>query len=109
MEINIAFIKDIISNDNTTNLNKYERIVLAFSSLIEEVILFMGIYYFVFSCGICDAIIYGLHSLILHMVSICKSGFLCKVVSIYQVFCSIILITISFASYIGNNKDKKEK
>lgn len=104
MEINISFFDDVFDKDKSTNLNKYDRIKLAFASLLEEAFLFFGIYVIL---GICpyDAIIGGLHSFIIQMPNFKK---ICDFIPIYQTICSIILITISFATYISLENEEYE-
>lgn len=113
VEINVSFFKDCVSaEEKQSDLSKYERIGLAFKSLLEEALLFAGIY--VFFPGqnppFWNAMLGGLHSFILSPVSY-KTNFqgLFSFVAIYQTICSIILITISFATYISASGEKKSK
>lgn len=102
IEINISFIKDILSKEKKSSLKRIERIKLAFTSLIEEAILFAGIYT-VMMKNICVAILGALHSFVLSPVSFCQSNAFGNFLALYQVICTIILLTISFASYISSS------
>ena len=114
IEINVSFLLDVFDKNNNSGTNKWQRIQLAFLSLIEEAILFAGIYLFFYDGEICKSILSGLHSFILAPVS--DKGCCCQescglfsFVTIYQVICSIILITISFATYISGDKESDKK
>ena len=100
IEINISFMKDIIEEKKDSDLSKWDRIKLAFTSLLEEAILFAGIYLFNFN-NVADSILGGLHSFILSPVNFCNSNYGYRFIAIYQVICTIILITLSFATYIS--------
>lgn len=120
MEINISFIKDVLDRDKRSSLNRNKRIKLALVSLLEEVFLFIGLYAFLAN-NYLDSIFGGLHSLILNKFAfdptiICpaitekNSNFYefisgAKIwfsfISIYQVFCAIILLSLSIANYIS--------
>ena len=102
IEINISFIKDILSEEKKSSLKKIERIKLAFTSLVEEAILFAGIYV-VMMKNICDAVLGALHSFVLSPVSFCQFNGFGNFLALYQVICTIILLTISFASYISSS------
>lgn len=107
MEINAAFLKDCVEKDKNSDLGKYERIKLAFFSLIEEAVLFMGIYTFFDKMEWYKPILGGLHSFILSPVSICSAyrfAVFFKFVAVYQIICSVVLITISFATYISKQE-----
>lgn len=108
IEINVSFVDDILNKIKLSSLSKEDRIKLAFKSLLEEVILFAGIYIFV-SNNVFDALLGGLHSLILSPASFCNSNYICKFLAIYQVICTIILITLSFASYISYSDNASQK
>ena len=112
VEINVSFLLDVFDKNNNSGTNKWQRIKLAFLSLIEEAVLFAGIYLFFYDGEICKSILSGLHSFILSPVSdkccCCQESCgLFSFVTIYQVICSIILITISFATYISGDKKKE--
>lgn len=110
-EINVAFLKDCVDKDKESNLKKFDRIKLAFFSLIEEAVLFTGIYTFIYDkTQWFKPILSGLHSFILSPVSICSAyrfAVFFKFVAVYQIICSVVLITISFATYISTQDEKK--
>lgn len=99
LEINISFVKDVFDEEKLSSLKKVERIKLAFTSLIEEAILFFGIYLLMFN-DVWKAILGGLHSFALSPIE-CTPDNYCPFIALYQVICTIILLTISFASYIS--------
>ena len=108
LEVNISFLKDCLEKGKNSDLTKYDRIKLAFISLAEEAFLFTGIYIFAFSkADWWKSILGGLHSFILSPYNVCQKnvlGIILSFVAVYQVICSIILITISFANYISKRK-----
>lgn len=111
LEINVSFICDITSNKQDSSLDKFDRIKLAFKSLVEEAILFSGAYFLIFN-DVKKAILGGAHSLILSRFTHCLqegSCFLIELLTLYQVFCSLVLVTICFAGYISRNEVHKEK
>ena len=114
LEVNISFIGDVVEqNKNRSKLSCDERIKLAFKSLFEEVILFASVYCLILNSHelcVVSSLYCGLHSFIMQMPSL--SMFKCvnsvfgglQYLRLYQVFSSIVLITISFAVYISNKK-----
>lgn len=100
IEINVSFILDIVEKKKSSSLNKYERILLAFGSLLEEAALFSGIY-LILDLDKCHAILAGLYSFILNRYECEECNVLFQYLSVYQVFSSLVLITLSFASYIS--------
>lgn len=116
-EINVAFFKDVTSAGvKDSNIKNEERIGLALKSLVEEAVLFSGGYLLIGERFV-DSIAMGAHSLIVYLASysIELSGFreLLKFVPIYQLLCSLVLVTFCLVSYIGNvkksNSGEKEK
>lgn len=111
MEINISFVKDICDSHKSSDLNKNQRILLAIKSLIEEAVLFAGLYCFMFEMPTdwLQAIIGGLYSFTLGVFSpakIADKAVFC-LVSIWQKVCSGILVTLCIAAYLGA-KDKED-
>ena len=107
MEINIAFFTDVCSElRKSSALKKNERIALAFISLIEEAILFTGVYMIIGDCNTWETVLRGCHSLIMNQPDFgCHATIFLEYVGWYQLLCSLILITLAFASYIGNKED----
>ncbi|MFI3165929.1 MAG: hypothetical protein R3Y45_06645 [Bacillota bacterium] len=108
-EINVAFFKDVTSTeDKNSNINNGERIVLAVKSLIEEAALFSGVYLLIGE-DVVDSIVMGAHSLIVYLaaynIDVSEVCDWFKLVPVYQLFCSLILVTFSLVSYISNVKN----
>lgn len=102
VEINVAFLGDCFDKNKNRYLDKYMRIKLAFTSLLEEAILFAGAYTLA-EVGWWNALLGGAHSFILSPFSngICVRCPLFQFITIYQVICTIVLLTIAFATYIS--------
>ena len=97
MEINISFLQDVFDKNKSSALHKYDRIKLAFGSLVEEAVMFFEIYV-ITSITFENSILYALHSFIIQPANLKEiENFFYKLIPIYQTICSIILITISFA------------
>lgn len=113
MEINVAFIKDICSKSKSTDLTKYQRAALAIKSLIEEVLLFFGMYCFLLkpAAEFIPPFIGGLHSFTLdiftneNVVNINLFG----LVAVWQKVCSAILVTLCIASYLSSEEKAKDE
>lgn len=106
MEINISFFKDIFSNEKNSTLTNSMRIKLAIFSFCEEAILFSFIYYAFGNCGesVFDSILLGMSSFIMSNSGNFDSNPFLKMISIYQVISSVILITLSIANYLSLTK-----
>jgi len=101
VEINVAFFKDCLERVKNSDLDKYDRIKLAFKSLLEEAFLFAALYSFA-KLEWWRALLGGAHSFILTLFSADFYYFRTfQFVAVYQVICTIILLTISFATYIS--------
>lgn len=101
VEINVAFFNDCLDKKKNSDLDKYDRIKLAFTSLLEEAFLFAALYSFA-KLEWWRSLLGGLHSFILSPFSLgFRSHPLFAFVAVYQVICTIVLITISFATYIS--------
>ena len=108
LEINIAFLLDCMDKSKDSNLDHIGRIKLAFKSWLEEAFLFAGIYSFALvKIAWWKPLLGGLHSFIFSPFE-CFPDVFFSFASVYQIICSVILITISFASYISNRDDRKE-
>ena len=116
VEINLAFFNDVCDKlENKSNLSPQKRIRLAIKSLIEEVFLFFGIYALMsgdFSWSFIGiAMMAGAKSFIPSIPEVSCS--FVALVGAYQAICSVILITLSIASYISRqstyNSDEKAK
>ena len=116
VEINLAFFKDVCEeNENKSNLSAQKRIRLAIKSLIEEALLFSGFYSLMsdeFSWNyLAEAVLNGARSFIPSLPDAEASNKLMAFMETYQAICSLILITLSIASYISrqgaNNFNKK--
>lgn len=108
MEINIAFFGDVISSKpKKSKLKAGDRILLAASSLVEESVLFAG-FYFIIGEGFSNSIILGAHSIIVNLATLSQSAvatnYWYNLIPIYQLACSLILVTLCLVSYIGNVK-----
>jgi len=100
VEINVSFFKDCFDREHESDLDRYDRIKLAFKSLLEETVLFTALYSFA-KLKWWEALLGGLHSLILSPYSVGYNSAFFKFVAVYQVICTIILLTISFATYVS--------
>ena len=101
VEINVAFFKDCLDKKKDSDLDKYGRIKLAFKSLLEEAFLFAALYSFA-KLEWWGALLGGAHSFILTLFS--ADFYYYKTflfVAVYQVICTIVLLTVSFATYIS--------
>ncbi len=106
LEINVSFLLDCIKARKASNLNRTDRIMLAFLSLVEEAVLFLGVYTFAFAeQEWLRPILWGLHSFILSPANVKCAPPVFSFIAIYQVMSSVILLTISFATYISNNQN----
>lgn len=99
-EINVSFFKDCFDREHESNLDRYDRIKLAFKSLLEETVLFTALYSFA-KLKWWEALLGGLHSLILSPYSVGYNSAFFKFVAVYQVICTIVLLTIAFATYVS--------
>lgn len=113
MEINVSFVKDICERDKKSGLSKYERIALAVKSLIEEAVLFLGIYAFLITdtCVFFPALIGGLHSFTIDVFEWANvtNGTMFQLVAVWQKCCSAILVTLCIAAYLGGENNKSEE
>ncbi len=105
MEINFAFVSDIISDKpKSSNLTGANRFGLAILSIIEEAVLFSDIY-LVIGEDAMQSVVLGMHSLILTLATLTDSVVANHVwynfIPIYQLVCSLILVTLCLVSYIG--------
>lgn len=108
MEINLSFLLDIIGEkERQSSLSGRERMCLALKSLLEEAVLFVGMYAvlrrsflseFFWTC-----ITAGARSFIPTLPDGCAS--IVTFIATYQAICSLILITLSLASYISEKSD----
>lgn len=106
MEINISFVKDIATEGHTSDLKAGDRISLAVKSLIEEAVLFAGMYCFLFAEGSwLQAIVSGFYSFTTDAVS--NADGWVALTSVYQKTCTFILVVLCIASYISGRKDKE--
>ena len=108
VEINVSFVKDICERDKKSGLSKYERVALAVKSLIEEAVLFFGIYTVLITeaCVFFPALIGGLHSFTIDVFEWANvtNGTLFQLVAVWQKCCSAILVTLCIAAYLGVEK-----
>ena len=113
MEINVSFVKDICDRKKKSGLSKYGRIALAVKSLIEEAVMFFGIYAFLITdaCVFFPALIGGLHSFTIDVFEWANvtNGTMFQLVAVWQKCCSAILVTLCIAAYLGGENNKSEK
>jgi len=106
-EVPYAFISDVLSDENRSNLTKYERIKLASSSYVELFFLSAPIY-LIFDL-VCDSV--SAFSVSLSVGTLTNVGFLVRDgASIYsnvafvQVFATMSLVIFSLAMYLSRDQ-----
>lgn len=106
MEVNMAFCIDVTSNENNSKLNKHERIKLALYSLLEEAILFTGLFLLfnnTFDVTYISYCIINGCSSFLPSINSCENIWF-AIIKTYQSICGFLLISLSIASYISRNE-----
>ena len=110
-EITYSFVKDVVSKEEKkSKLDKHDRIHLAIKSLIEEAILFACVHVCLLKeCanfeGIAYGIMYGVKSFLPSVIIGMQEGAIVTgILSAYQAFSSVALITLAIASYISEAK-----
>ena len=115
-EITSSFVIDVVSKEEKkSNLKKQDRISLAIKSLLEEAILFACVHACLLkeclnSEGIAYGIMYGVKSFLPSVIIGMQEGAIVTgILSAYQAFSSVALITLAIASYISEAKAEKQE
>lgn len=114
-EITYSFVKDVVSKEGKkSKLDKHDRIRLAIKSLIEEAILFTCVHACLLKeCanleGLAYGVMYGVKSFLPSVIiGIQEGAIVTGILSAYQAFSSVALITLAIASYISEAKAEKQ-
>ena len=115
-EITYSFVKDVVSKEGKkSNLKKQDRISLAIKSLLEEAFLFACVHACLLkecanSEGIAYGIMYGVKSFLPSVIiGIQEGAIVTGILSAYQAFSSVALITLAIASYISEAKAENKR